>query len=341
MSTYLINLWKKHFINSGINEALIKEYMSYVTLMLKKGFPPVFEFSHLCQLLGREKSYLSSVVNCPEAHYRSFRIPKRKGGFRTICAPYLALLECQQWIYKNILKKVKIHKTAHGFKPKKSILTNAKVHLSAQNLLKLDLKDFFPSITKERIIKLFCRIGYPPNVSCYLASICCYDDALPQGAATSPYLSNIIAKPMDARLYGLAQSFNLKYTRYADDLSFSGDRISIKTVEIIKEIIYEEGFIVNDEKTFLCRSEGRKIVTGISITGNEPKVPKKYKRKLRQELFYVLKYGFVSHARRKRVRTLYHLESLYGKLIFWKWVEPQNTFVIKVLPQLSELIRKK
>ena len=101
----------------------------------------------------------------------------------------------------------------------------------------MDLADFFPSIAKPRVIKTFRRFGYPKNISFYLASICCVNNSLPQGASTSPILSNIIAKRFDKRLFALAKKYNLKYTRYADDLTFSGIHIPLNFLGIVEDIM--------------------------------------------------------------------------------------------------------
>jgi retron-type reverse transcriptase len=205
----------------------------------------------------------------------------------------------------------------------------------------MDLEDFFPSIKLRRVIALFKRLGYPQNVSFYLSQLCCYSKQLPQGAATSPYLSNIIATKMDARLYGLSRAYGLNYTRYADDLTFSGPKISIKTIETIKKVVEDEGFKVNPQKTRLCRSAGKRIVTGISVSGKNLTIPREYKRELKQELHYVRSFGLTSHIARRQIRNPFYIESLYGKLIFWKWVEPDNTFVNQVIPYMREMLRVK
>ncbi len=338
MAIRALREWKRFYGDRGIRPDLAQLWLSYAEHMLAAGLPPIFEFRHLASLLGRTPTYLASIVNAPEAHYRTFRIPKRRGGTRTISAPYSALLECQQWIHKLILSSDRVHPYVHGFRRKRSILTNARPHLGQRCLLKMDLRDFFPSISLQRVIGVFRRLGYVPNVAFYLARICCLDDALPQGAATSPALSNLVAGRMDARLAGLTKRFGLHYTRYADDLTFSGERISLKTVEILSDVIGEEGFTVNEGKTRLCRSGGKRVVTGISVRTTEPRLPKSYKRRVRQEAYYVWRFGIRSHASKRRIRNPFYIDSIYGKLLFWKWVEPDNRFVSEFLPRIQSLL---
>lgn len=329
--------WEDYFHDIGIHSDLISKYVVYIQKMNASGIPVIFEFDHLAKLLGRQPDYLASVINAAEYHYRTFSIPKRKGGEREISSPYPALLECQQWILRNILSKIKTHKSAHGFISKRSIVTNAKPHLGAECLLKIDLEDFFPSIDLRCVIRVLQNCGYPNNVAFYLAKICCKNDRLPQGAATSPALSNIIAYGLDSRLSGLAKKFRLKYTRYADDITFSGERISVKTIQIIDEIIREQGFQTNQGKTHLCRSRGKRIVTGLSVANDILRVPREYKRKLKQEVFFILKYGYFSHAHHKRMREPFYLDSIYGKLQFWRSIESDNIFVNETIPRIFRL----
>ena len=168
------------------------------------------------------------------------------------------------------MSKVKVNYCAHGFCPKKSIVTNARVHVSNKYLLKLDLKDFFPSITQNQVINVFRSLGYSNHVAFYLGSICCVDGHLPQGAPTSPALSNIIAHHLDNRLLGVAKKMGYKYTRYADDLAFSGDLIKPVFVQYVVRIISECHFIVNASKVKLYKGNGAKILTGVSLA-NGPK----------------------------------------------------------------------
>lgn len=321
-------LWSQYFRNIGLPDQLVATYENYIDSIDTRKYPIIFEFDHLAKLLGKTNAYLASVINSPEAHYRYILIPKKnKKGNREIYAPYPALLECQQWIYKNILLHSNVHRAVHGFKKKRSIITNAQMHVSKKCILKMDLEGFFPSININRVIALFQKIGYPNNVSFYLSRLCCHENRLPQGAATSPYLSNIIAYPMDVRLDKLARKLNLTYSRYADDLTFSGDDISGRLIDYITTIINESGFAVNTSKTILIGSSNKKIVTGLSVSGDKLRLPKKYKRKLRQELYYILKYGYLSHISNQKIKNPHYLQSIYGKYVFWKSIEPESSFI--------------
>lgn len=334
--TKTYNYWKSGFEKSGLKPELIEEYLLYIKPILKNDIPIIFDFNHLCMLLGRNQNYLASVVNSNLSHYREFEIPKRSGGKRKITAPLPALLECQSWIYENILTKVKIHYSAHGFTFNKSIISNSKVHVGQNHFLKIDLKDFFPSITINQVITVFKSLGYTHKVSFYLASICCYGDVLPQGAPTSPMLSNIVARSLDNRLMRYSKKFNLKYTRYADDLAFSGESIQVKHIEYITKIVNTCGFSVNEKKTFLQQEKHKRIITGISIAEDVIKVPREYKRKLKLEIHCIRKHGLLGHIRKHKIKNPDYLLSIIGKIHFWLSVEPDNLFARQALADLTK-----
>jgi len=314
------------------------KYLMYVEKMLNNDMPIIFEFRHLAGLLGVTAEYLTSVVNATGAHYREFRIPKKNGGKRTISAPYPTLLHCQQWINKNILSKIQIDNSAHGFNSNHSILTNAKEHLNKKNILKLDITDFFHSISIRRVIKIFRELGYPRNISVYLSKLCTFKERLPQGAATSPMLSNIVARGLDKKLDHYSKACQINYTRYADDLTFSGENIGCAFLKKVSLIISKHGFSINEKKTRLYKHNGKRIVTGISVAGDKPKVPRSYKRKLRQEVFIIKKHGYYSHVNKMKIKKPFYIDSIYGKLLFWKFVEPDNNYVNIQIQYIKKLM---
>ena len=332
-----LSTWSNFFRQRGIPEKIASDYLRYAETLISNGVPVIFEQEHLAQQLGIDYSTLRSMVFAPSKFYRSFAIPKRSGGKRTIQAPYASLLSCQRWIYRNILVRTPVHRNAFGFKPGKSIISNARPHLGANNLLKMDLENFFPSIPMSWVIQYFHQIGYSHKVSFFLASLCCLDNALPQGAPTSPYLSNILLVPLDQRLWRLSRRFQLKYTRYADDMTFSGKHISSQFIEIVANIISDFGLAVNTNKTHLNKAKGKKIVTGISVGGTCLSVPREFKRELRKDIYFIQKFGLLEHMRSKRIRDPFFIDSLKGKFQFWLQVEPSNNFAQSSLQYLSDL----
>jgi RNA-directed DNA polymerase len=334
----VFNNWNTFFKEKGISDDIKKRYLLYLRELLNNDVPIIFEFTHLSLLLGRQKLYLASVINSPCSHYTTFKIKKRSGGEREITMPFPALIEMQYWIFNNVLTKMSINSSAHGFAYKKSIITNSKIHVGQKELLKVDLKDFFTSISINRIIDVFKQLGYTHKIAFYLASICSYDGYLPQGAPTSPILSNIISRQMDERLIRFAKKFNLRYTRYADDLTFSGENLPAKFISYIADIITSEGFEININKTRLYKNSGKRIVTGISVCENEIKIPRSYKRELKQELHYIFTYGYHSHISKKRIRKSNYLFSLIGKVNFWLSVEPNNDYALKSRFGLKQIL---
>lgn len=334
---YLIEKWQNQFIDIGIKTEVYEVYLAYAEKILENKVPVIFSFSHLAALLGRTNSYLASVVYSANNHYRSFEIPKKSGGMRAIDAPYPALLECQYWILQNILNKARIHPKAFAYVKKKSIKQNALPHLNQECFLKLDIKDFYPSIKIGMITNVFKSFGYSSQVSFCLAAICSLSDSLPQGAPTSPVLSNIIFRSLDGRLDNLAEKLNLKYSRYADDIAFSGDNISPKLIDYVQEIIKSSRFEINSKKTILQKHKGKRILTGISISSDQLKVPTDYKRDLRQIIYFIEKFGLYSHLNKIKNKNPDYLLSLEGRIRFWLFIEPDNQFAQKAINIVQKL----
>lgn len=333
--------WNAYFSDVGLPEDVRNRYVDYISPLIEKKIPVIFEFAHLALLLGKQRSYLASVINNPGAHYREFVIRKRNGGARKISAPYPSLLDCQRWVDTKILLNLPSHGAAHGFRRNRSILTNANEHKGADAVLKMDLENFFPSIGIERVIKVFLRAGYAPNVAFYLARICTNNNCLPQGAATSPALSNCIAFYLDIRLSALAKAAELRFTRYADDLTFSGPRIPASLIQHVETVINGCGFRVNNNKTRLITGTRRRIVTGVDVSGDTLSIPRDYKRRLKQELHYISKFGYLSHIAKKKIRDPIYLLRLRGRLAFWLQVEPHNSTAQQGMLLLRDLLKER
>ncbi len=273
------------------------------------------------------------IITFPEAYYRNFSIPKRNGDNRLLSSPYPSLFLIQRWILEQILNKASISNNATGFCRGRSIVDHASLHVDNTSLLKLDIKDYFPSITLKRVITAFKYIGYPSKIATSLARFCCVDKCLPQGAPTSPALSNIITRKMDYRLEMLCKKYGFVYSRYADDMAFSGKYIPKSFNRIVEKIVNDEGFTINNAKTVLINGHGKKILTGISISNNKLKLPRNNRRLLRVEANIALKNDF----NKVVIETgdpIYY-ERLIGKFMFWLQIEPDNEYVITTLNKLK------
>lgn len=251
-------------------------------------------------------------------HYVRFQVPKKSGGMRELSAPHHDLAATQQWILMHILEKIPTHDAAHGFVPARGTMTNATPHLNRATVINLDLKDFFPSITFPRVKGIFQELGYSPAVATILALLCTecprrkveYNGktyhvaaglrALPQGACTSPALSNLLARRLDSRLNGIAKKLQFTYTRYADDLTFSGSKeAAAKTGYLlarVRHIVADEKLTVNEDKTRVQKPNSRQSVTGI-VVNQRPNVPRRVRRRLRAILHHARKEGLAKQNR--------------------------------------------
>ena len=289
-------------------------------------------------LLGVEVNRLEEILNNVSGHYQEFWMRKRSGGYRMISAPDKDLQAIQSTIYSRILSSVTIvHPAAVGFRCGRSVVDNAAPHLGKRYVLKMDIHDFFGSIRSPRVRQTFKKIGYPENVSKVLGALCCLHRHLPQGAPTSPALSNIVGYEMDRKLAALAAEYGLTYTRYADDLTFSGDVFpKEQIIPRIKQIIRDEKFEPNHKKTRFINEYGRKIITGVSVSsGAKLTIPKARKREIRKNVYFILTKGLAEHQRRIGSSDPVYLKRLIGELCYWRSIEPDNAYVSDSINRLK------
>lgn len=255
--------------------------------------------------------------------YHIFNISK---GFknRQITAPSKNLKLRQRWILKHILNEVNLPDCVHGFVRGKSIVSNAKCHINKREIGCIDIKDFFPSISVNRVVKVFKDLKFDDEVASELGVLCTFNRVLPQGAPTSPMLANIIFKQIDLEILKYTENRELTYSRYADDITISGDIDIQNYICEIKEIISKYGFKINENKTHIMKNNYRKIVTGL-VVSDKVRVPRKFKRKLRQEIYYCQKFGVEQHLKNiGRTSAVNFKEHMYGKAYFIKMVEKKE-----------------
>ncbi len=275
--------------------------------------PPLDTPQQLAEALGLTVPQLRWLAYHRDAatkiHYYRFTIPKRDGSPRPIWAPLPKLKAAQQWARVNVVEKLLVHGAVHGFMPGHSTLSNAAVHRNPKIVLKMDIKDFFPTVTLPRVKGVFRKAGYREQVATLLALLCTeaprevvnHDGkdyyvalgprCLPQGAPTSPALTNTLCLRLDQRLAGLAKRYGWRYTRYADDLTFSlprahdGDEHVGTLIGLVTRIVEDEGFTVHPDKTRLARQGRRQKVTGLVVNGDQkPRVPRTLRREMRAAL---------------------------------------------------------
>lgn len=295
------------------------EYLNTLSILKDKKQIIILNSYHLSNLLGIKWNYFKKLISNPEKYYYNFLISKKSGGKRQINVPNYYLSLCQAFIKDEILNKIKIHPNANGFAFSKSIITNAQIHTNKEVILNIDLKDFFPSIESKKVFYVFNKLcGYDKSLSFCLTRLVMYNGGLPQGACTSPILSNIVSYKLDLRLSGLARSLGINYSRYADDITFSGERCKIndKLLNTIRYIISDCGYTINDKKTRFQTNKGKQEVTGIIVNNNEISVPKEYIREIRQELYYISKFGINEHKKRNNIYNKNYKDHLKGKIMF-------------------------
>ena len=245
---------------------------------------------HLTYRLGISEEELRSVAEQVDTLYQSWEEPKKNGKMRQITAPKKRLKDIQKAI-KRLLMEIDISDCAHGGIKNHSPITNALHHTGKKWLFWLDFKDFFPNISHHQIYTMFRHdLNCSPDVSSLLTKLCTYNGQLPQGTPTSPYLTNIICRCLDKRLKGLANKFQIKYTRYCDDLCFSGNTIPLIFQEKIKQIILQHHFILNPDKEDTKGRHEPQIVTGLSTNQKRIRIPRKVRRDWRKEAHIFNKY---------------------------------------------------
>ncbi|HZU37816.1 MAG TPA: reverse transcriptase family protein [Gemmataceae bacterium] len=289
----------------------------------ERGLPVIQNLAEMRERLGikspNQLGYFLLATEQRGGPYTRFTIPKRGGGERVICAPKKQLRWVQRQILDQILAKVPAHSAAHGFVVGRSTVTNAERHQGAALLLKFDLSDFFPTIHYHRVVGLFASLGYyvgdgrfgtedeARRVAPTLARLCCYAPepeawdgvVLPQGAPTSPAISNLVCRRLDARLEGLARRNQGVYTRYADDLTFSFADAALDLGRFrwwVDQICHQEGFFVNQAKFRVIRASQRQLVTGI-VVNDELRIPREARRRFRAVLYNCRRHGLASQAR--------------------------------------------
>ena len=287
--------------------------------LLENQLPDITRVKQLAEALELSISELRWLCYHREAatssHYIRFEIPKRSGGQRAIWAPMPKLKKVQRWILSEILDRLLVHGAAHGFLAGRSIATNAAQHTDSRLVVKMDIEDFFPSVSWKRVKGVFRKAGYNEQIATLLALLCTEspreivehngrthyvalsERCLPQGAPTSPALTNVLCLKLDRRISGTASKFNWRYSRYADDLTFSFAAKSKKEPGIthllgsVKRILGEEGFKVNTKKTGVIREGAVQEVTGLVVNGKgAPRVNRETKRRMRAAI-YNLKQG--------------------------------------------------
>jgi RNA-directed DNA polymerase len=311
----------------------------------EKGLPAVLTLNHLAYQTGVPYRFIRRIVTREDtAAYRTFYIRKRNGARRRIFVPSPNLQRVQKWIARHILNRIPCHPRAYAYAPGRGVAPCAEQHCLARWIIKWDIKDFFPSISESDVYRVFVGFGYGSLVSFEMARLCTsIDDSafchparrqlaaipaysssivgfLPQGAPSSPMLSNHVASRLDESLSEVAREERLIYTRYADDICLSSAAQSIprwsisQTKEVVDLVIRECGFVPNEAKFRVLRPGSRRAILGLLVHGAKPALLRRFKSRLRRHVYFLQTRGAVAHVAAIRFRSITafrsHLEGL-------------------------------
>ena len=328
----------------GLEEAaqMVQDYRACSSL------PFLYDTYQLAAFLGMRRKELFRMTRNPKAFYYPVEIPKKSGGVRKLHVPFGSLKFSQRVILREILSHFTPSRFATAYRTGKSICDNAAPHTGKRYLLKLDLLDFFGSITFEQVYSsVFNTRWFPRQIGVMLTAVCCYRDALPQGAPTSPALSNLVMKNFDEVLGNWCEKRGITYTRYCDDMTFSADVPLGTVLRKVQSLLEDTHFELNEKKTRFITASRRQSVTGLTVN-EKVSVDKAYKRTLRQEIYYVLRYGAVDSllfARREiplhedQPSFCKYLDRLIGKARYVLSVEPNNEWFRTAAENLEKMLR--
>jgi len=253
--------------------------------LLDKGLPPLVKLSVLPYLFGISAQLIGYMGRYPHKFYRSFTIKKANGSERQISSPRRFLKIVQTWIYTHVCANQPLEACVTGFVTGKSIFTNGSIHANNGNLMVIDISKFFPSVKIQQVNTFFLSLSFPKEVAYQLSSLTCLNSCLPQGAPTSPALANLVFKPIDLELLQLSSEWGCKYSRYADDMAFSGKRVFTKADIIrVATILGRYGFTVNNNKSRIIGRGGKQVVSGLVV--NQCVLPSREIRRRWRAIFH-------------------------------------------------------
>ena len=290
------------------------------------------ELSSIENDLGFPIKTLYGLSNNLEKHYHNVFIPKSDGTKRKLSVPDLILKNVQRSIVDNILIYYPISKYATAYKVGSNVQKNARPHVNKKKILKLDIEGFFDNIIYSRVKDIvFYEEKFSEPIRILLTMLCYYRESLPQGAPTSPAITNIIMYDFDEKIGEYCAEKGVSYTRYCDDMTFSGEFDEKEIITLVKEELRKLGLFLKNRKTAVINSTKRQTVTGI-VVNEKLNITKEYKKKIRQEIYYIEKFGLESHIQRQGIAdSVGYLTSLKGRI----------AFVLQTCPTDSEFLRCK
>jgi RNA-directed DNA polymerase len=332
--------------------------------------PAILSLGHLASRAEVPYASLRRIITREEAVYRHFPVRKRAGGVRIISIPEPHLMKVQRWLSRYVLNLVPAHQSSSAFHPGSSIVACATKHCGAEWLVKLDVSGFFSSISELQVYRVFRSLNYQPLVAFELARLCTFapessprylkanwqnwhkegvepyryrgQGFLPQGAPTSPMLSNLAMRNIDSDLTDISKTYGLRYTRYSDDMTFSTRKKTLTratAMSLIYEVrnrIMSAGLRLNRGKTVIVPPGSRKVVLGLLVDGPTPALPREFRMNLKQHLHFLEKHGPVEHAKARNFDTVWGMRRHVRGLIDYATMVDQS-YGIKMLHRFESV----
>lgn len=332
--------YRKAGLAEGRSAETIRRAIAQAERAERNGAPAILTLGHVAHVTGADYKYLRSIITRAHDAYKPFMIRKRGGGGRLIAPPEPQLLAVQRWIARNVLAQRPVHASSMAYAGGSSPLKCAMRHVGARWLLKFDIHDFFESIPEKRVYAVFRACGYQALVAFELTRLCtrvhseyatipqawrsnrshgtpaiqAYSDRrighLPQGAPTSPMLSNLVSKPMDTVCADLASAAGLVYTRYSDDIVFStgedltrGDVRNL--VNDVTRIFAAFGHVLHRKKITIAPPGARKLVLGLLVDGSAVRLSREYRDRLETHLRGIEHFGLAEHAASRNFASIW------------------------------------
>lgn len=348
----LIDLIRKRYKSAN----KLRLYESYVNRLADRNIPPILSFRHLADILEIPPRTLQAMAFQTELFYKCFNIPKRSGGFRKIVAPHNSLDEIQRWVGQNILKSTftDFPDFIVGYIPNKSIKNHIYPHLKSSCLIKFDLKEFFPSINSEDVCSIFLELGYTRSVARTLAALMTIKNTLPQGASTSPIISNLYMRDFDKTMSDYCMNNGFTYTRYADDIVVSGQEKLKDHLAELKILFCKHNLNLNHSKTRIYGNPSQvRFITGLILKNEEIRLPKAMRRRIRTQCHLFIneldrirtnqgsiKNNVIVHSWKNKefVYDPIFPERIMGKLNYWLHIEPENKYAITMKKRINNML---
>lgn len=317
----------------GVDGETIHRAVQVTRTVSEHGATPILTLKHLAELTGASYRYLRDVVARRRDPYLGITRPKKNGETRAISSPEPVLMDVQRWILHRVLATCNTHAASFAYQQGRSIVDCAAMHVGARWLVKVDVHNFFPSIREREVFPIFADLGYPRLLSLELTRICTritgpgdpvmrhdryqgkapYDvsvtGSLPQGAPTSGMLANVVMKQADQALMVYADEQGLVFTRYSDDIVFSctGEFSREKASAVVRraaQTLKSQGLSIHWAKTRIITPGARKVVLGLLVDGDQPRLLPEFKRRLDVHLRGVERFGLPQHATHRHFASI-------------------------------------